>query len=83
MFRRSLLVTSLLVFGSTAQAQMPNAQQPQPMQEALGQKLFAEINAGLSCGAELLTTRRELEAARAQIKAMTEAKAAPPEAPKQ
>jgi hypothetical protein len=53
---------------------MPSyAQQTSPeTQQAVANKLMSEINAGIQCSASIITLRRELETAQAQIKSFTE-----------
>ena len=77
MIRRCVLsaIAALLISPAVAQGMMPSP--PQPMQEALGQKLFNEINAGLTCSANLLSVQKDLEAAKARIKEL-ETKASEP-----
>ena len=80
MIRRCIISAAVMLSVSPAVAQgVP--QPPVPMQEALGQKLFTEINAGLTCNANLLSAQKDLDAARARIKELEAKATAPATAP--
>lgn len=53
-----------LLFTTPALAQTS----PSPIEQAIGQKLFQEINAGLSCNSDLINTKAELAKANIKIK---------------
>lgn len=48
------------------------AQQQPPEVIALGNKLIAEINSGITCQAQVITLKQQLDAAQAKIKELEE-----------
>lgn len=67
MVRTFLTVAVLLVCG-TALAQESQT----PLEQALMQRLNAEVGGGIQCGAAYITLQRELTAAQQKIKTMEE-----------
>lgn len=61
---RVILAAAALALASPALAQ----QAPTPSEQALGAKLMAEINAGLSCSADVIKIKADLAAAQARVK---------------
>lgn len=59
---------ALMLLGgcATGHAEQP-ATLKAPAEQALGEKLMQEINAGLSCNAAIITVQRQLDEARKQI----------------
>lgn len=49
-------------------------QQPTPETQALGQKLMSEINASITCNAQLITLQEKLTKANEEIAALKEPK---------
>ena len=43
-------------------------QQQSPIEQALSQKILAEVNAGLACSAQLIEVKKQLDEAQAKLK---------------
>jgi len=52
-FIAALVVADLMLY-------VAHAQQPTPTEQAMGNKIVAEVQAGLNCGAELIVVKAEL-----------------------
>ena len=67
-FKGTTALLSVLCFCGFAQAQ--SAPPPSPEVQAIGQKLMAEINASVSCTAQAITLKQQLDMAQAELKAL-------------
>lgn len=70
-----IMVGAILFFGGWIA--MAFGQQQSPMEQALVQKLMAEINTSLQCSAAQVTMQDQLKTAQARVKEL-EAKQEPP-----
>jgi hypothetical protein len=61
---RLILPVAIALALSPAHAQ----QQQSPMEQALSQKIVAELNASLQCSASLLTIQAQLQTAQSRVK---------------
>lgn len=69
----------LLAYGMTTAAFAQ--QQSTPIEQAMGQKIMAEINNGLACSARLIEVQKQLDDAQAKLKELEpkdKAKPTPP-----
>jgi hypothetical protein len=73
-----VVVSMAMGLGAALAQQQPAP--PSPNEQALGQKLMAEINASIACGANLITANQALATAQARIKELEDklAKSEPP-----
>jgi len=69
-FIAALVVADLMLY-------VAHAQQPTPTEQAMGNKIVAEVQAGLNCGAELIVVKAEL----AKLKAAAKKEEPPPATP--
>lgn len=73
------LVAALTVAASAQQPQPP--QQQSPSERAIAQKLMAEINAGLQCGAQLVSAGDQIAQLQKELADEKAKNAKPPAAP--
>jgi hypothetical protein len=75
---KHLLASLAVLSAAPAFAQQPAPSSPN--EQALGQKLLAEINSSIACSANLITINQTLTAAQARIKELEDklAKSEPP-----
>lgn len=85
--RRAVLAALVAVGFVMASGSMPRAQdaptvsprpQQSPTERALGQRLFVEINAGLQCGAGLISAHDEIAKLQKEIADLKAPKSLPP-----